>query len=404
VGRLNLLVISELFWPEGSGGTLATYLITKLLTICDFKVTVITGTSNPTRINGVNFIVDEAFRIPNKPARWLYFFVPSIRERYKDLMRKFDIIYIPYGYPLIPLAKELDKKVIVHLHDYQPIAYNSTILYTHNYKGSLISEAKAELTYEILEHESVKRAMAGSLFVSLTALCKEWISKADIVICVSRRQAEIISKAVPELANKIRIMYNPLPEIPSVEEKFEYPTFIYPGGGSYIKGIYIFMQGALKILERWSSVKFMLTGGLKGFRQKYEELVKKLNNIFTGRLRLLRRLPYKDVLRLYSRSHAVLVPSLYEEPLPYVIMEAMAMGTVPIASNVGGIPEMVEGTPAEKMLFEAGDVDDFVDKIESVLAMSDKQIVDIGFALREAVLKKFNHEVVKRKLIKVFSL
>jgi hypothetical protein len=36
--------------------------------------------------------------------------------------------------------------------------------------------------------------------------------------------------------------------------------------------------------------------------------------------------------------------------------------------------------------------------------MSDKQIVDIGFALREAVLKKFNHEVVKRKLIKVFSL
>jgi glycosyltransferase involved in cell wall biosynthesis len=208
----------------------------------------------------------------------------------------------------------------------------------------------------------------------------------------------------PELANKIRIVYNPLPEVPYVEEKSEHPVFAYSGGGSYIKGFHVFMQGALKILERWSSVEFLLTGGLRGFGRKHEELVERLNDAFTGKFRLLGRLPYKDVLRLYSRSHAVLVPSLYEEPLPYVVMEAMAMGTLPIASRVGGIPEIVGGTPAEKMLFEVGDVDDFVDKMESVLAMSNKQIIDIGFSLREAVLKKFNPEVVKRELIKVFSL
>jgi glycosyltransferase involved in cell wall biosynthesis len=224
---LILLIISERFWPEGSGGTLATYLITKLLATCDFKITVITGTCNPTKIEGVNFIIDEAFRIPNKPTRWLYFLRPSVRKRYKDLMRKFDIIYIPYGYPLIPLAKELDKKVIVHLHDYQPIAYNSTILHAHNYQGSLMNDIKAELTYELFEHESIKRAMTGSLFVPITALCKEWINKADVVMCVSRRQAEIISKAAPELANKIRVLYNPLPEISPVEEKFEHPVFAY---------------------------------------------------------------------------------------------------------------------------------------------------------------------------------
>jgi hypothetical protein len=78
-----LLVISELFWPEGSGGTLATYLITKLLAACDFK------------IDGVNFIVDGSFKIPMKPARWLHFFIPLVRKRYKDLIKRFDIIYIP---------------------------------------------------------------------------------------------------------------------------------------------------------------------------------------------------------------------------------------------------------------------------------------------------------------------
>jgi glycosyltransferase involved in cell wall biosynthesis len=208
----------------------------------------------------------------------------------------------------------------------------------------------------------------------------------------------------PELANKIKVVYNPLPEVPYVEEKSEHPMFAYSGGGSYIKGFHVFMQGAFKILGRWSSVKFMLAGGLRGFRRKHEELVERLNDAFTGKFRLLGRLPYKDVLRLYSRSHAVLAPSLYEEPLPYVVMEAMAMGTLPIASRVGGIPEIVGGTHAEKMLFEVGNVDDFVDKMESVLAMSNKQIIDIGFSLREAVLKKFNPEVVKRELIKVFSL
>jgi glycosyltransferase involved in cell wall biosynthesis len=82
----------------------------------------------------------------------------------------------------------------------------------------------------------------------------------------------------------------------------------------------------------------------------------------------------------------------------------MLMGTIPVAARVGGVPEIVRSSPAEGYLFTPGNVEEFVDKIESVLAMSDKQVVDIGFALRETMLKKFDHEVVKRKLIKVFSL
>ncbi|HDJ83830.1 MAG TPA: hypothetical protein ENG44_02395, partial [Desulfurococcaceae archaeon] len=139
----NLLVVSEYFWPEGSGGTLATYLITKLLTTCGFKVAVITGTRNPTNINGVDFIIDEALRTSYKPMRWLYFLNPPVKKRYRSLMKKFDVIYIPYGYPLVPLAKELDRRVIVHLHDYQPITYNSTIM--HNQRNGLVYDIKTEL-------------------------------------------------------------------------------------------------------------------------------------------------------------------------------------------------------------------------------------------------------------------
>ena len=79
------------------------------------------------------------------------------------------------------------------------------------------------------------------------------------------------------------------------------------------------------------------------------------------------------------------------------------MGTLPIASRVGGIPEIVKGTYAEDMLFEAGNVEELVERMESVLAMSREQIEDVGLSLREAMLKRFDPERIKRDLMRVFS-
>jgi glycosyltransferase involved in cell wall biosynthesis len=396
---LSLLVISERFWPEGGGGTLATYLITKLLATCNFRTTVVTGTRHPARINGVGFIVDETFRIPSKPARWLYFLTPTMRRRYKDLMRRFDIIYIPFGYQLISIAKDLDKRVIVHLHDYQAVAYNSTILPGHQ-KG-LMQDVKAELNFELLEHGSIKRAMAGSLLVPMTVLCRNWVSKADVVICVSRRQAEIISDRAPELARKIRVVYNPLPETPPLEEKFVDPTFTFAGGGSYVKGFHVLIRAAVNVMRRRNYASFLLAGG---FKRAHEALVMRLNNIFRERFRLLGRLPHEDVLKIFSKSYAVLVPSICEEPSPYAVLEAMLMGTLPIASRVGGIPEIVKGTYAERLMFTPGRHEEIADRMETVLSLSRDQLVDVGLKLREVTLKRFDNEEVKQRLLEVFSV
>ncbi len=49
-----------------------------------------------------------------------------------------------------------------------------------------------------------------------------------------------------------------------------------------------------------------------------------------------------EVLDELRRARALVLPSLWEEPLPMVLIEASAVGTPMIASQVGGVPEVVD--------------------------------------------------------------
>jgi glycosyltransferase involved in cell wall biosynthesis len=391
----SILIISGQFWPEGGGGALATYLIAKLLSACDdFKITIVTGTNKPAKIGNINFIIDEGFRIRYKPLRWFYFLHPLVWKYYKNLVKRHDVIYIPYGYELIPVAKELDKKVIVHVHDYQPVTYSTVIL------NDLQYGFKAELVFGLLEYGDYKPAIVGSLLAPTSMLYKSLISEVDIVICASQRQAEIIVNRARELAHKIRVIYNPLPETPPIEQKFMNITFTYAGGGSYIKGFHTFIRAAVNVVKQRNCASFLLAGE---FRHEYKLLVRRLNDTYKGIFRLLGRLQHEEMLKLYSQSYAVLVPSICEEVFPYVVLESMLMGTLPVASRVGGIPEIVGGTYAERLTFTPGHSEEMADRMEIVLSLSQNQLADIGSTLRESVVKRFNNEVIKKQLLEVFS-
>jgi glycosyltransferase involved in cell wall biosynthesis len=124
----RVLIITPTYWPEGSGGTLATYLITKLLSqLRRINITVLTGTRNPELVPGVRFIIDPFVKLIEKRLS-----IPRIVElRYDKLIEKYDVVYVVYAYPFIPIAKKLGKRVIVHLHDYRPVSPSSVILSNH---------------------------------------------------------------------------------------------------------------------------------------------------------------------------------------------------------------------------------------------------------------------------------
>jgi glycosyltransferase involved in cell wall biosynthesis len=60
------------------------------------------------------------------------------------------------------------------------------------------------------------------------------------------------------------------------------------------------------------------------------------------------------------------LPSLYGEGLPMVVLESMANAVPVVASNVEGIPEAVRDG-VDGLIFKAGSADDLAAKIESMV-------------------------------------
>ena len=60
---------------------------------------------------------------------------------------------------------------------------------------------------------------------------------------------------------------------------------------------------------------------------------------------LYEKLTKERFASLYQRIRTVLVPSIWAEPWGYVVVEALYQGRLLIASDMGGLPEMVEGCP-----------------------------------------------------------
>lgn len=393
--RLKVAVFSKLFWPEGTGGELATYLIVKDVLSRYFDVTIVSGTERPARdiLKCCRYIKWDVFKKGAKPLKWASLFANA--DNVRKLVEASDIVYIPF-HTLLPIAvivKALkpDIKVVLHLHNYQPLSYTSVFLSGRD------PGTATDVIVERWEHDSVARAVAVGLITPLNKINVLALKLADRVICVSRRQCEIMTRYMPWLRRKAAVVYNPPPPISAVGKSLrDPPTFIYGGGGSFIKGIHILIK-ALRSLSGEEHFRFILYGA--GFREKLIKTVRRTSSVM---VEVLGRVPHERVRSLHEAAWASLFPSINEEPMPYAVVESMLLGTLPIASRAGGVPEILEGTVAERFLFEPGDVEAFVDKIKEVSCMSREEVVDVGLQLREHALKIFDIDKIRTEFIKVF--
>ena len=101
---------------------------------------------------------------------------------------------------------------------------------------------------------------------------------------------------------------------------------------------------------------------------EFENLKFKIENSGLKNIKLLGQVPNKDITWYFHSSSIFLMPSR-EEGSPHVILEAMASGVPFIASDIGGVREIVP-KEFERFLCPSEDVKCFQDKIKTLLANS----------------------------------
>jgi glycosyltransferase involved in cell wall biosynthesis len=395
------IVLSELFWPEGGGAELATYLITGILREV-FEITVVTGSRDSAVLPGVRYVYEPLLAKREKAFLWLNIYRLMKTERFKKLICKADTVYIPrLAFPAIPYVKGMGKTVVVHLHDYMPLSYSAAILAPYE-------EHKHRITHDDVKLEcgkGVKYCLGASILWWLPKLVRRWITLADRIVCVSRRQAEIIIDLVPELKDKIEVVYNPIPpklaSYNSVKAPSNTPTFLYVGGDRYVKGFHILVEVVKKLGRQGVRAKFILTNT---YNQRNLKTLRTLSQRYKNiEINVVGRVNHHELLNLHREAWALIFPSLWEEPLPYSVVESMLTGTIPVASKVGGVPEIVEGTPAEEYTFTPGDAGKLLDRVEKLISQPREAIVDVGMKLREHALRLFNERKIESMLFDLFE-
>jgi glycosyltransferase involved in cell wall biosynthesis len=122
------------------------------------------------------------------------------------------------------------------------------------------------------------------------------------------------------------------------------PTLASVGNLVELKG-HDLVIGALPFLPQHS----LLVVGEGPERSALQRLAVHLG--VSSRVRFLGRIPHEQLADVYSAADALVLASS-REGWPNVLLEAMACGTPVIASNIGGIPELVKSPVAGELALE----------------------------------------------------
>ena len=144
----------------------------------------------------------------------------------------------------------------------------------------------------------------------------------------------------------------------------------------------------------------------KEIAEETEGLVDKLRAMRDGVHWVTDMLPKEDIRDIYSAADIFVCPSVYE-PLGIVNLEAMACNTAVVASDVGGIPEVVvDGETGTLVHYDADDTQSFEkDLAAAVNALAQDAATTKRFAAAglTRVKKEFTWDKIAQETVDVYK-
>jgi len=184
------------------------------------------------------------------------------------------------------------------------------------------------------------------------------------------------------------------------ENKISNKTILFLGHITKRKGVIDLLQAYQEIWNKDKDFQLMLAGPL--LDRQVEKTINDLKNKFPDMAATI-KLPGSvfgmKKIELLKKADIFVLPS-YAEGLPFVLLEAMAARLPIIATNVGGVPELLDYGKVG-LLNEAGDVDGLKFKLQELISNL-PYIKKLGARGQNKIYKDFLIENTAQKINKLF--
>jgi glycosyltransferase involved in cell wall biosynthesis len=227
----------------------------------------------------------------------------------------------------------------------------------------------------VLQNEGISPSMRYIINTEYALLLKRLAKIVDLNIVVSRFvKRELVTTGVPE--EEIRVVpsglrteiFQPRPLNGPIGKEM---TCLYVGRFARIKGLDTLIRAA-KIINGDTDLnaRFFLVGGTSGDDDysRVREMISGMGLQHT--VILCPPVPHQKIPETYEQCDCFILPS-NREPLGKVVLEAMSSQRPVVASNAGGIPDLVwEGKTG--LLFESGSPESLANRLREILSEWEK--------------------------------
>lgn len=285
--------------------------------------------------------------------------------------------------------------------------------------AKLLHEVPHVVTSHSLEpHRPWKAEQLGGGYRVSSWAEKTAYEAADAVIAVSHGSKRDVMNSYPKLdESKVHVVHNgidtdlyrPDPDTDVLEGlgvDGDRPSVVFVGRITRQKGVPHLLRAALQFDELAQLVLLAGAADTPELAAETDAAIAELRNSRDGVFVVSEMLPPEKVRQVLTHGTVFACPSVYE-PLGIVNLEAMACETAVVASDVGGIPDVVvDGTTGLLVHYDENDTrgfeSDFATAVNQVLG-DQQRAAAMGVAGRRRAIGEFGWDVAANKTIAIYE-
>ena len=238
--------------------------------------------------------------------------------------------------------------------------------------------------------------------------------KGDLIIAISKHIEICIKNIFPKVSHKIKVVHrgvdlklfdslniNPariIAQAKLIGLKDNVPVIIMASRPALWKGYSILIKALSKVNENFQCI---LIGAADG-DAKFKDLL--INKIIKSNLETKVKLVQssKDIQAAMILADLIVMPSISPEPFGRIIVEAQALGKIPIAFDHGGASEtIIDGKTG--FLAKALSAESLAEKILLALSMKSAKRESMGNYSKKFVSKNFSHNKMCKLTLSIYK-